>query len=100
MIVQARQPVQASLAVRAVCRNGPLCLWRDHVGCWDRELTGIDCQALALGRRDAASCQRVKWGNSGAIFMSAKRPPISIATNAVMSAIVSSLDFFWWLIVF
>src|SRR5262245_54108894 len=44
--------------------------------------------ALALGRLDTSSCQRVKYASSGAIFMSAKRHPISIATNAVMSAIV------------
>src|SRR5262245_17143527 len=44
--------------------------------------------ALALGRLDISSCQRVKYASFGAIFMSAKRPPISIATNAVMSAIV------------
>src|SRR5215831_16180347 len=42
--------------------------------------------ALALGRLDISSCQRVKYASFGAIFMSAKRPPISIATNAVMSA--------------
>ena len=44
--------------------------------------------ALALGRLKTALCQRVKLESSGAIFMSAKRPPMSIATSAVMSAIV------------
>src|SRR5215469_9639212 len=44
--------------------------------------------APALGRLDTVSCQRVKWASSGAILISARRPPISIATNAVMSAIV------------
>ena len=38
---------------------------------------------------DPSSCQWVKYASAGAIFMSAKRPPISIATNAVMSAIVN-----------
>ena len=44
--------------------------------------------ALAHGRLDTSSCQRVKYASFGAIFMSAKRPAISIATSAVMSAIV------------
>src|SRR6516162_11216733 len=34
--------------------------------------------ALALGRLETALCQRVKLESSGAIFMSAKRPPMSI----------------------
>src|SRR6516164_10635994 len=38
---------------------------------------------LALGRLETALCQRVKLESSGAIFMSAKRPPMSIATSAV-----------------
>ena len=45
--------------------------------------------ALALGRLETALCQRVKLESSGEIFMSAKRPPMSIATSAVMSAIVN-----------
>ena len=44
--------------------------------------------ALALARFDTVSCQRLKWASFGAIFMSAKRPPMSIPTRAVMSAIV------------
>ena len=48
----------------------------------------LSSHALALGRLDISSYQRVKYASSGAILMSAKRPPISIATNAVMSAIV------------
>src|SRR5215831_12989958 len=44
--------------------------------------------ALALGRLETALCQRLKLESSRATFMSAKRPPMSIATSAVMSAIV------------
>ena len=56
-----------------------------------RSLFQISCEAnyaLALGRLETALCQRVKLASSGAIFMSAKRSPMSIATSAVMSAIV------------
>jgi hypothetical protein len=48
----------------------------------------LSSHALALGRLDTTWCQRVNRVSSGAIFMSAKRPPMSIATSAVMSAIV------------
>src|SRR5262249_36071884 len=44
--------------------------------------------ALALGRLETALYQEVRLASRGAIFMSAKRPPMSIATSAVMSAIV------------
>ena len=57
MIVQVRQPVQAT--GRAACRNGPLCPWRVHVGCRDHELTGIDFRPWRL--RPDTVCQRVKW---------------------------------------
>jgi hypothetical protein len=60
---------------------------RAHCASSDRPLPSTS-YALALGRLDTSSCQRVKCASFGAIFMSAKRPPISIATNAVMSAIV------------
>src|SRR5262249_51170273 len=54
----------------------------------ERHEGAVLSHAHALGRLDTVSCQRVKWANSGAILISARRPPISIATNAVMSAIV------------
>ena len=52
------------------------------------QLLTSSSHALALGRLDTVSYQWVKWANSGAIFISAKRAPKSIATKAVMSAIV------------
>jgi hypothetical protein len=56
----------------------------------------VSAYALELGRLDTSSCQRVKYASSGAIFMSAKRPPISIATNAVISAIVKRSPATYW----
>src|SRR5262249_29011117 len=44
--------------------------------------------AMALGRLETVLCQRAKLESSGAIFMSAKRSPMSTAASAWMSAIV------------
>src|SRR5262245_29102294 len=64
------------------------CLFGHRVGVSKFKAFKDSSYAAALGRLDTLSYQRVKWVNSGSIFISARRPPMSMATNAVMSAIV------------